>query len=304
MKGKVRLASAIGQFLDAVKSTVSPATWALYDHYLSSFLDASGNVELMALTPAKVKAWNAKYHPCGCVRRLMRWAVTEGRLIPFNPLDGMRSTRNGHRQRILSRCEFLRIFRNADKVFRRFLLAMSETIARPREIRAVRWGDIRRSGSPAWTVDDLRGGRCFFRLVRFKGQEARRDRLAVRNIPISRRLGRLLARIQKDGQDLKEVVFRNRSSREWTHNAVRLRFQRLRVKAGLVADVDGENVVAYTLRHTSATDAVGAGLDGLLLAELMGHSDVRMTQRYTHLRPDHLIKAMGRLEEWKRHSAG
>lgn len=295
----VRLKGAVEQFLAAVAVQVSPATLALYKHYLRQFTDALGDVPCKSITPAKVLTWNAKYHPAGVVRRLFRWLTVEARLLRSNPLEGMKSGRNGGRMRILTRLEVVRLLRAASRPFRRFLLALVETIARPREMRAVRWGDIHLVGRNGWTGADLVGGRCFFRLVRFKGQELRRDRLAIRNIPISRRLGRLLARMWGAGRDANAAIFVNRLRRPWTFNAVRCRFRRLRARIGLATDVNGENAVAYSVRHTSATDAVGAGVKGLVLAELMGHSDVRMTQRYVHLRPDHLIEAMGTIAEWK-----
>jgi len=76
--------------------------------------------------------------------------------------------------------------------------------------------------------------------------------------------------------------------------------RRLRAAGDFAKDGRGESVVAYTFRHSAATEAVQAGLSSLTLAELMGHSDVRQTQRYVHLVPEHLISAMGALESFRR----
>jgi len=295
----VRLFAAVDAFLAASAPTVAPTTHALYEHYLTRFRDDVGNIALQSLTPAALLAWSSKYHPLGCVQRLYTWATVEARLLAVNPLAGMRRPRNGHRRRILSRCERVRLLRCARPAFRAIAVALVESIARPREMREARWGDIRTSGSPAWSPAELAAGRCFFWVERFKGQKLRTDRYAVRVIPISQRLGRLLVRLWGDGHQGDDVIFRNVKRSPWTVNAVRCQFRRLRVRAALVADLRGENVVAYSLRHTSATDAVGAGIKGFTLAELMGHSDIRMTQRYVHLRPDHLMAAMGRIAEWK-----
>lgn len=296
---KLSVSTAVDLFLAAVAPDVSPATLALYEHYLSRFKKAHGATTLASLTPAKLRAWSGKYHPLSCVQRLYAWATVEARFLRVNPLAGMRRTRNGHRRRILSRLERVRLLRCCRPAFRAFALAMAESIARPREIREVRWGDIRTSGSPAWTPADLAAGRAFFCFDKFKGQSLRKDRYAVRVIPISPRLGRLLVRLWGDGQNQLDRPMKNFHGEPWTVNAVRCQFRRLRVRAGLLADLRGENVVAYSLRHTSATDAVGAGVKDFTLAELMGHSDIRMTQRYVHLRPDHLLAAMGRIAEWK-----
>lgn len=45
-------------------------------------------------------------------------------------------------------------------------------------------------------------------------------------------------------------------------------------------------VVVHTLRHTFASHLVGAGTPLPVVKELMGHSDINMTMRYSHLAPD------------------
>lgn len=290
---------AVSRFLTAVEPTIAPATMALYRHYLARFAAALGKTTLCRVTPALVYGWSRKYHPVSCVRRLFAWATVEARLVTVNPIAGIKVRRNGHRRRILDRGERVRLLRASKPAFRLFMVAMVETIARPREIRELQWGDIRTSGSPAWSPADLAAGRCFFWVDAFKGQERRRDRWAVRTIPISPRLGRLLVRQMGRIPSILGSIFLGNSGSQWTCNAVRLQFRRLRDRAGVGVDLRGENVVAYSLRHTGATDAVGAGIKGFTLAELMGHSDIRMTQRYVHLRPDHLIEACNQIAEWK-----
>jgi integrase len=46
--------------------------------------------------------------------------------------------------------------------------------------------------------------------------------------------------------------------------------------------VAGLNLVLYDLRHTFATRMIAAGVDVMTLKEIMGHSDIRTTQRYVH----------------------
>jgi integrase len=53
-----------------------------------------------------------------------------------------------------------------------------------------------------------------------------------------------------------------------------------------------QKVVFHTLRHTYASWLVMAGVDLYTVQRLMGHKDITMTQRYAHLAPEHLDKAV------------
>ncbi len=53
---------------------------------------------------------------------------------------------------------------------------------------------------------------------------------------------------------------------------------------------EGERVVCYTLRHTAATTATENGIPQKVLAEMMGHTRTETTERYQHVKADHLKK--------------
>ena len=55
-----------------------------------------------------------------------------------------------------------------------------------------------------------------------------------------------------------------------------------------------QGVTWHTLRHTFASRAVMAGVDIRTVQELMGHSTITMTMRYTHLSPTHLRAAVNK----------
>jgi site-specific recombinase XerD len=55
----------------------------------------------------------------------------------------------------------------------------------------------------------------------------------------------------------------------------------------------------YDLRRTYGTRAVEAGIDVFSVAKLMGHADLRTTERYVHLSKSHLKDAQKRIERFR-----
>ena len=76
------------------------------------------------------------------VQRLANWAVANG-LMERSPFRSVAKPPKGQRERVLSCAECAAcLLRGAEPHFRRFLLAMLHTIARPQEIRACAWGQL------------------------------------------------------------------------------------------------------------------------------------------------------------------
>lgn len=286
----VSVRSSVAAFLEYSAAVLSKSSTDGYRRYLSRFAAAHGERPLAELTPAIVRAWSAKWYCQQAARRLTSWATHEARLIASDPLDKMSLPKRGRRNRVASRAELLKLRRAAAAPLRRVLVALEESLARPHEIRRMRWEHVRMiGGEPAGRVE-LLDGKAFFLLPKFKGQNQRRDDGAVRVIPITARLGRLLVRLLRGPVTPGRFIFANSRGREWSGNGLRLAVRRTRDAAAIAADAFGENLVAYTLRHSGATAAVRAGVRDFRLAELMGHSTTRTTQRYVHLCPEDALR--------------
>lgn len=72
----------------------------------------------------------------------------------------------------------------------------------------------------------------------------------------------------------------------------------------IVESVIDDGIVLYSLRHTFGTDCVTAGIDALTLAKLMGHADIRTTNKYyvhqsPEMRDNARIKLEALHEMWK-----
>lgn len=295
----VLLAEAVARFLSWAEVNLAARTVAVYRLYLRRFAAWAGNVPVADISPAMLRTWSTKFHPLQAVQRLAGWMHREERTLAVNPLAGMRKIPTGQRRRVLTPVESMQLLRSTDAVFRRFLLAMRESYARPQEIRDVTPADIRQAGGLPAAAAELLAGRAFFELERGKGFERRADQARVRIIPISPRLGRLLARLCRFMPAVDAPIFRDSRGRPWTANAVRCRMRRLRLVAGLGVDRRGERVVAYTMRHTGATAAAAAGLRDWTLAEVLGHASTRTTSRYVHLQASDVLAAMKGIWELK-----
>jgi len=297
--GSITVDDLVPKFLEYAAATVAPSTLYGYRHQLEGFLRHFTGRITATLNAAELRTWGRTFHRIQAVQRMTSWGAGEARLLDRDPLAGMRRPATGRRLRTLTLQESARMRRRAQGACRMLVIALGETIARPHELRAVTWQNVFTAGLQPAGDDDLVAGRAFFFLDRFKAQSRRRDQHAVRVIPISPRLGRMLARLRRAGPAPVACVFLNQRRAPWTVNAVRCSFRRLRARAGIVKDYRGENVVAYTLRHSAATAAIVAGVELGALSGAMGHSDVRMTMRYVHLSPSFLAQVLDRVNAAK-----
>ncbi len=53
----------------------------------------------------------------------------------------------------------------------------------------------------------------------------------------------------------------------------------------------------HDLRHTCAAWLVSAGVSLIEVRDLLGHSTIKMTERYAHLAPENLVDAVPLIED-------
>jgi integrase/recombinase XerC len=132
---------------------------------------------------------------------------------------------------------------------------------------------------------DVSGG-----ILRVLGK-GRKERL----VPFGDKAARTLKRWADESRDLRsrgegtEAVFLNLRGGRLTDRSVRRILTRRLREAAIHARVS-----PHAIRHSFATHLLGAGADLRAIQELLGHSSLSTTQRYTHVNTDALMRVYDR----------
>lgn len=194
------------------------------------------------------------------IKSIFSKAVEWGRLT-VSPASKVKKLReDNQRIRYLTEEEIRRLYLDAPQKIADFLTLALNTGMRRSNILNLQWEDI-----------DLKNGVIHVLKTKSgKGYE----------IPINNDVRKLLEprfNSNKTGKVLDSVNFRKD-------------FETVVRKSG-IADFR-----LHDLRHTFASYLVMKGVDIYTVAQLLGHSDIKMTQRYAHLSPNHKLLAINMLK--------
>ncbi|HEX3150236.1 MAG TPA: site-specific integrase [Gemmataceae bacterium] len=258
------------RFLDVNKPQVAEATFAQYKHFLQRFCDLHGSRLAAEVRPFHVTHWldanptwkGSRWHAVTAVKRAFNWGVTEG-YLDTNPIKAVKKPEPGKRDRVLTDAERREIVAAIkDPAFKDFVVAMLETGCRPGEVARVEAKDVNLELG-VWMLAKHKTGK--------KTKKPRIVYLTAAMIELSKRLMAQWPAGPLFRTPLKKTAF--------TRNNIRTRFSRLRAKFPHL-----KGVVAYTLRHNYATQALVRGVGIAQVAELLGHVDTKMvSQNYAHL---------------------
>jgi len=184
--------------------------------------------------------------------------------------------RDRRRLDFLSREEAERLINSADPPIRPIIICALQTGMRKEEILGLKWIQV-----------DL-----VHRLIHLQQTKSGEPR----SLPINDRLLYAL----KDKNLLRSLeddhVFLNPEKKaRWSD--LKTPFNRAVKKAKLAH----RGIVFHHLRHTAASWMVMAGVPLLTVARVLGHADVQMVSRYSHLTPDHMDKAVAALDDSAQH---
>jgi integrase len=263
-------------FLDDVKLRKHPATYRSYQEMLElaqKHLGTGlrvGEVRKFHLT--RLEQALQGYSPTTvfkalqAVQRAFNWGV-ENDLLESSTLVGYRKPRPRVRTRIITPGEFQSMLRGSGAPFRRLLLALRLTGARPGELRELCWKHV--------LLDDG------VLILPVHKTVTRLKQPRPRIIVLPPQILALIRWLAREPHGAEDPVFRNTDGNLWTRTALHSQMRRLRDRVGLGPKA-GENVVLYSHRHSFGTASVGKVTD-IELAELVGHSDTSTTRRYVHL---------------------
>jgi integrase len=186
--------------------------------------------------------------------------------LPHNPVKNVRRPKTPRgRTRRLEASEERRLLDACDSgrtpLLKPLIVLALETAMRRGELVGITWSDV-----------DLH--RRIVHLQLTKNGDSR-------DVPLSQLATTTLESLAADAERARERVF------PISGNAVRLAFEHLRVRA------DVPDLRFHDLRHEAVTRLFERGLNVVEVAAISGHKELKMLQRYTHLRAVDLVHRLG-----------
>jgi len=242
---------------------------------LNQLLPVLGNLKLSGITPELVERYKAKRQQSvcngtvnrelACLKHMLNLAVKWGKL-QSNPIRDVSMLREPKvHVRYLTEVEAKKLIEACSETLRPIVITALNTGMRLSEILNLKWSE----------VDFDRG---VFVIKQSKNGEPR-------EVPLNQEMLCLLENLPLKG----EHVFTNRRGEPYTH--IEKVFATARRKAGI------KDFRFHDLRHTWASWLVMRGIDLYTLQQIGGWKSFSMVQRYAHLSPEHMRKAVSALDK-------
>lgn len=276
------LADAVGEYLPALRARCKPATMRMYEECAGRIGRAFGGATLRGLSPADVLRYRdarlavvgpaSVRHDLSFLRGVYKHARLAWGLDVRCPAEGVPAPAPPRgREPLLSLAEIERLLDwccvSASPMLYSYVYIMLHTAMRPSEAAGLRWDQVR-LGERVIVLTETKTGRG-------------------RRVPLARPVVELLARLPRQGERV--LVPDDHNPRAKISDYFRAAFATACRHAGLAG------ITLYSLRHIAASWLIMRGVDIRTVADIMGHSNIGMTSRYTHLLDTHRIEAVDRL---------
>jgi|WetSurMetagenome_2_1015567.scaffolds.fasta_scaffold00088_38 integrase len=197
--------------------------------------------------------------------RMLNKAVQWDMLSKVPKVEALKE--HNKRLRYLSTDEVHRLIEKCPEHLRPIVTMAVNTGMRAGEMLSLKWGQL-----------DLQNG--FILLQKTKSGYKR-------EIPINKTLWTML--LDMPSRFKGDAVFINSQTGK-CFTEIGKAFERACVNAGI------KDFHFHDLRHTAASNMVMAGMDIVTVQQILGHTTLRMTERYSHLAPSHKVAQMEKFD--------
>jgi len=231
------------------------------EHFRMQRLNERISVSKNALIPKYISASTVN-RQMGTLRGMFNKAVAWGKL-QTNPMKSVQFLKEPQgRLRFLEKEEIVKLLANCNKNIRPIVVLALFTGMRRGEILGLKWHDIDVKRNIITLLDTKNGDK--------------------REVPMNEQVKTALIRVRKNPDSA--YIFCEENGKPWQD--IRKSFSTALKKSGI------NNFRFHDLRHTFASQLVMSGVDLNTVRELMGHKDITMTLRYSHLAPSHKQQAV------------
>ncbi len=269
-------------FIAWAKHTLSGETVSVYDRAFSRFIDHAGNLPLKSISARHIDTYKAKRLSkvkavtVNIELRTLRSALNTAlrwKLIEENPFKQVRLCRvDDATPAYFTLQDFTKLIAAIDQDwFRQIVIVAVLTGMRRGELINLTWADV-----------DLER-----RLIRIQSNSNFRTKNGRKRImPMNPYVFDILTKLSSDK---KEFVF-TCSGQKILDRGLSLRFKRLVRKLKL-----NKTLHFHSLRHSFASWLVQEGVSLYDIQKLLGHSNIRVTEMYSHLVPEQMHSTVSRI---------
>ena len=191
-----------------------------------------------------------------CFNQTLKWErQKDNPAIIYNPVCDIKfyPEEERARQRFITQEEKIKLLPYMSERLRNLVIVAMKTGLRQGEQLRLKWADL-----------DFENNRILVRKSKARKQ---------RRIPMHEDVKFIFNRLPRTG----EYVFCDSEGKPYSrHGFIRSEFELAAQKLGI------DNLVYHDLRHTFGSDLAAAGASAKMIKEFMGHSSLKMTDRYMH----------------------
>ncbi len=282
---RIRLAEFLDRYIEDHMKIRMPRSWQIEMSRIRCIQNAFGDQRIDQITASDIDAFLAGLHRNGLstgsvnryrsrlssmMNRAIAWGYREG-----NPVRMVvRLKEEKLPDRYLTPDEFQALLDICDEDLRAFVHLATVTGMRRGELMALQWEDI-----------DLESGYLVVRAAISKTSEGR-------TVPLNGEAREIL-RSFSNHHEGRVFLFKNFPRRRWERVIRDLGWDRINVPRL-------RKWRFHDLRHTCASWLVMADVPMSKVAKILGHKELKTTQRYAHLADSSLIEAVERIQYAKR----